>query len=171
MAEPVEVAEPGRAAAPDARLDCGAQRVGGDRRSVRERARVDDALDPVAEPRVILHGVGPASQVDGRQLPVRRARAEAGKPRVVALGDRGRVRRVRLYRAEARGEPLGVVAREHLLVHVEEQLALPVLAGRAAAAVGHAAHGVDDVPVLVMLVRERVLAEPVDLPLAADRLE
>ena len=87
---------------------------------------------------------------------------------LVALADRLAVVGERDDRAEPERPPLGVVAREHLLVHVEEQLALAVLELHAARP-GPAARGVDDVPVAVVVVAERVLAEPVERRLAADR--
>ena len=90
--------------------------------------------------------------------------------RSVALRDRRRVdrlvlhvaRRVRFDAPDPGDHPLGVVAGEHLLVHVEEQLAVALLDGPGGAAVAR----VGDVPMGVVVVGERVLAVPVERPLA-----
>ena len=103
-----------------------------------------------------------------RVLAVDVAQRLAARAVLVALADRLAVVGERHDRAEAERAPLGVVAGEHLLVHVEEQLALAVLELHAARA-GAPARRVDDVPVAVVVVGERVLAEPVERRLAPDR--
>jgi hypothetical protein len=63
-----------------------------------------------------------------RQLLVGFAVGERRQVRAVAVGDaRGEVRAERLHPGPGVGQPLGVVPGEHLVVHVEEELALPVV--------------------------------------------
>jgi hypothetical protein len=80
----------------------------------------------------------------------------------VSRHDRRLVVLVGLDGVELERAPVGVVAREHLLVHVEEELALAVLEHALAARARDAAARVDEVPVSVVLVGEQVLAQVVE---------
>jgi hypothetical protein len=96
-----------------------------------------------------------ARDVDVHQPAVRRPVAEAlADGRAVVVEGRDRI--------EAGGPAIGVVAGEHLLVHVEEELTLAVLAPALPAR-----PWVHEVPMAVMFVRERVAAQVLESRLAA----
>ena len=125
-------------------------------------------VDPVAEWRVAGADEVSALEVSHREacrpraVPDLEHGVEGG--RVVRLANGRAVVGQRDHACEAGRDPLRVVPRQHLAVHVEEELTLAVLRPRRDRP-RDARGRVDGVPVLVVLVGLRVLSVPVQLGL------
>ncbi len=148
-------------------LQGGAQegdRVDGDRRMERFEGEGGHGLgQPVAEAFLVAHREPLQADHAGSRGAGAEALAAHVGAGVVAHGDPGAVVGERPHAGEPQGQALGVVAGEHLLMHVEEDLPLAVLGlgrpGRIGGVRG-AAERIDHVPVGVVLVGERVLPVP-----------